>query len=458
MKRVKITVIPDFTPSIKSISVLTKLVPIKLSNPAKMMLKTVALKTGVFLPPLNLFKRSQALRGSIISSDRLVQQIMRILSFKTVIFSGKDNSFYLFICNFVNQILNNLNMYEALLVIATIAVILISLWLYFPFAEKKGLLAGVNHRSSHSKPVVTGAGFIFFISYIFYIISSVLFSTWEIPWALFIGISMLAIVSYIDDLKDLWFLIRLVVQLVAVALMLYQIYLDFSVDILAMNASVLILLVIVGVIFSIGFVNLYNFMDGLNGMMSGITISALCVFALIDFFVVDFVDDSLILYTAIPTLVFTFFNFRKQAKCFAGDVGSVVLGFVMVYMLISLLMETSNVVYAFIFVSVYLEAGMTVIQRLLAGQNIFKPHRIHMFQLLCNEYKHSHLVVSSLYALNQLVFGAIIVTLNFYKVGDLTQNIVIISLFVVETVAYFIYKRKLMGGHLLESLKDKNNN
>ncbi|MBR6685986.1 MAG: hypothetical protein IKL69_01090, partial [Paludibacteraceae bacterium] len=95
-------------------------------------------------------------------------------------------------------------MYEALLVIATIAVILISLWLYFPFAEKKGLLAGVNHRSSHSKPVVTGAGFIFFISYIFYIISSVLFSTWEIPWALFIGISMLAIVSYIDDLKDLW--------------------------------------------------------------------------------------------------------------------------------------------------------------------------------------------------------------------------------------------------------------
>ena len=95
MKRVNITVIPDFTPSIKSISVLTRLVPIKLSNPAKMMLKTVALKTGVFLPPLNLFKRSQALCGSIISSDRLVQQIMRILSFKTVIFSGKDNSFYL---------------------------------------------------------------------------------------------------------------------------------------------------------------------------------------------------------------------------------------------------------------------------------------------------------------------------------------------------------------------------
>ncbi len=348
-------------------------------------------------------------------------------------------------------------MYEALLMIATIAVIFISLWLYFPFARKKGLLAGVNHRSSHSKPVVTGAGFIFFISYIFYIMSFI-FSTWEIPWPLFVGICLLAIVSYIDDLKDLWFIIRLVVQLLAVSLMLYQIYLDFSVDILAMNASVLILLIIIGLIFSIGFVNLYNFMDGLNGMMSGITISALSVFALIDCFVVDFIDNNLLIYTAIPTLIFAFYNTRKRAKCFAGDVGSVVLGFVMVYMLISLLMETSNIVYAFIFVSMYLEAGMTVIQRLLAGQNIFKPHRIHMFQLLCNEHKHNHIKISAYYALNQLLFGVIIVVMNYYDLNDLAQNLIIITLFVIETVLYFVYKRKLMGGHLLESLISKNNN
>jgi UDP-N-acetylmuramyl pentapeptide phosphotransferase/UDP-N-acetylglucosamine-1-phosphate transferase len=196
-------------------------------------------------------------------------------------------------------------------------------------------------------------------------------------------------------------------------------------------------------------------MDGLNGMMAGITISSLIMFALIDYYVVDFIDSSLLIYTAIPTVVFAFLNARKQAKCFAGDVGSIVLGFVMVYILFSLLMETANIVYAFIFVSVYLEAGMTVLQRLIAGQNIFKPHRIHLFQLLCNEYKHSHLLVSSLYALNQMVFGAIIVTLNYYKVGDLTQNIIVITLFVVEVVLYFVYKRKLMGGHLLESLKEK---
>ena len=448
---------PDFIPFRKSISVFTRLTPRKLIRPTIRILSTVALKIGVFLPPLNLFKRSHALPELIMSSDKLVQQIMRILSFKMIIFSGKDNSFYLFIRNFVNQILNKLNMYEALLIIATIATILFSLRLYFPFAEKRGMLAGVNHRSSHTKPVITGAGYIFYISYIFYIISYV-FSTWEVPWMLFIGISILAVVSFIDDLKDLWFFIRLVVQLVAVLLMLYQVYLDFSVDLLAMNASVLILLIIVGIIYSIGFVNLYNFMDGLNGMMVGITVSALSIFALIDYYVVDFVDDNLLIYTAIPTLIFAFFNARKQAKCFAGDVGAIVLGFVMVYMLLSLLMETSNIVYAFIFASVYLEAGMTVIQRLIAGQNIFKPHRIHLFQLLSNEYKHSHLMVSSLYALNQMVFGAIIVVLNFYKVGDLTQNIVVISLFTVETIVYFVYKRKLMGGHLLESLKEKNNN
>jgi UDP-N-acetylmuramyl pentapeptide phosphotransferase/UDP-N-acetylglucosamine-1-phosphate transferase len=276
-----------------------------------------------------------------------------------------------------------------------------------------------------------------------------------VPWPLFIGISILAVVSFIDDMKDLWFFIRLVVQILAVALMLYQIYLDFSMEPMAMNASILIILAIVGLFFSVGFVNLYNFMDGLNGMMVGITISSLFVFWLIDFFVVDFVDDTLLIYTAIPTIIFAFFNARKQAVCFAGDVGAIVLGFVMVYMLLSLLMQTANIVYAFIFVSVYVEAAMTVIQRLLAGQNIFKPHRIHLFQLLCNEQKQHHVKISGFYALNQLVFGAIIVTLNFYQVNDLVQNIVVISLFTVETIVYFIYKRKLMGGHLLESLKNK---
>ena len=444
---------PDFIPLRKSNSVETKLVPKQLSKPAMRILIIIALKMGVFLPSLNLFKRSQALLGFMISSNKLVQQIMSILSFKTIIFSGKDNSFYLFIRNFVNQILNNLNMYEALLVIATIAVILLSLKLYFPFAEKKGMLAGVNHRSSHTKPVITGAGFIFYISYVFYIISFV-FSTWDAPWPLFIGISILAIVSFIDDLKDLWFFIRLVVQILAVTLMLYQIYVEFSMEPFAMNASLLIILAIVGMVFSVGFVNLYNFMDGLNGMMVGITISALAIFALIDFFVVDFVDDLLLVYTAIPTLIFAFFNARRQAICFAGDVGAIVLGFVMVYMLVSLLMQTANVVYIFIFASIYLEAGMTVMQRLLAGQNIFKPHRIHMFQLLCNEHKHHHVKISAFYALNQLVFGAIIVTMNYYELNDLVQNLTVIGLFTVETVLYFIYKRKLMGGHLLESLKN----
>jgi hypothetical protein len=118
-------------------------------------------------------------------------------------------------------------------------------------------------------------------------------------------------------------------------------------------------------------------------------------------------------------------------------------------------MQTGNVVYIFVFASVYLEAGMTVMQRLLAGQNIFKPHRIHMFQLLCNEHKHHHVKISAFYALNQLVFGAIIVTMNYYDINDLIQNLTVIGLFTVETVLYFVYKRKLMGGHLLEFLKEK---
>ncbi len=345
-------------------------------------------------------------------------------------------------------------MYEALLSLAAFLVIVLSLRLYFPFAEKRGMLAGVNHRSSHSKPVITGAGYIFYISYIFYLVSFI-FTQDPTPFPLFIGISMLAIVSFIDDLKEVWFLIRLFVQFGSICLMLYQIYLNQTLDIMAMNASFLIIMAILALFFSVGFVNLYNFMDGLNGMMGGITLSALLMFGLIDYYVVDFIDSSLILYTLIPTLVFMFCNARKQPLCFSGDVGSIVLGFIMAYMLVSLLVATSNMVYIFLFASVFVEAGMTVVQRLLAGQNIFNPHRIHMFQLLCNEYKKSHLVVSAFYALNQLVFGSIIVTLNFYQVGDLIQNIVVIVLFAIEVFLYFFFKRRMMGGHLLESLRNK---
>lgn len=338
----------------------------------------------------------------------------------------------------------------------TVLLLVLSLYIYFPIARKHKLLAGVNNRSSHKKPVITAAGFIFYMSYIIYMIDCIVCRV-EIPWLWFVGLTILAVVSFIDDLKDVWFLIRLVAQTVAASLLLLHIALHAGI---AMTNSVsqwsaaLLLLII-----SVGLFNLYNFMDGLNGMLGGLALSMSIPLLLIDLFVFDarnFVDPELIGLTIASTVVFLFFNFRRAPRCFSGDVGSIVLGYMMVYFVVSLIVKTGNVAYLLLFSAVLIEAGLTVLQRLLAGDNIFAPHRIHLFQLYCNEFYKSHLFVSTMYSGVQFGFGMVLFLMNIYEVPIWLQNSILWPLFALLCVLYLLFKRKRMGGHLLSYRGEEN--
>ncbi|NCC98391.1 MAG: hypothetical protein EOL95_01640 [Bacteroidia bacterium] len=329
----------------------------------------------------------------------------------------------------------------------TVVLLLASLYIYFPIAQKYRLLAGVNNRSSHKKPVITGAGFIFYLSYLVYFIHLI----WrgdQIPIWLFIGLTILAVISFMDDLSDVWFLFRLVAQGLAASALLWQLKCDFYIDIQASVSQWLAACFLL--ILAVGSFNLYNFMDGLNGMLGGLALSMVLPALLIDLYVVDFIDNILLYFIIIPTIIFLFFNYRKQPKCFSGDVGSIVIGYLMVYIVLSLLIKTGNVVYIFFFTVVYIEAGLTVLQRLFAGENIFKPHRIHLFQLLCNEHKKSHLLISAIYVGIQFVIGIGLFLMNYYDVPRMYQNIIIWPIFTGLAFCYLWYKRKRMGGHLLE--------
>lgn len=329
----------------------------------------------------------------------------------------------------------------------TVILLLASLYIYFPIAKKYRLLAGVNNRSSHKRPVITGAGFIFYLSYLVYIVHQI-WTGDQIPIWLFIGLTILAVISFMDDLSDVWFLFRLMVQGVAAIALLWQLKCDFYIDVHASVSQWLAACFLL--ILAVGSFNLYNFMDGLNGMLGGLALSMVLPALLIDLYVVDFIDDELLYFTIIPIIIFLFFNYRKQPKCFSGDVGSIVLGYLMVYMVLSLLIKTGNVVYIFFFSVVYIEAGLTVFQRLFAGENIFKPHRIHLFQLLCNEHNKSHRLVSEIYAGIQFLMGIGLFLLNYYDVPRLYQNIIFWPIFGGLAFFYLWYKRKRMGGHLLE--------
>lgn len=331
----------------------------------------------------------------------------------------------------------------------TVIILLLSSYAYFPVARKYKLLAGVNNRSSHKKPVITAAGFTFYLSYIIYILDCIIYGK-PIMWFWFIGLTILAVVSFIDDLKDVWFLIRLVAQTVAASFLMLQIGVDTGIgmttSVSQWSAAIMMLIVAVGLF------NLYNFMDGLNGMLGGLALSMCVPLLLVDLYVFDarnFVDPELIGLTIAATLVFLFFNFRAQPKCFSGDVGSIVLGYMMVYFVFSLIVKTGNVAYILLFSAVLIEAGLTVMQRLFAGDNIFAPHRIHLFQLYCNEFYKSHRLVSGIYAGIQFGFGMILFVMNIYEMPVWIQNCILWPVFAALCVIYLLLKRKKMGGHLL---------
>ncbi len=279
----------------------------------------------------------------------------------------------------------------------------------------------------------------------------------EIMWMWFIGLTILAVVSFIDDLKDVWFLIRLIAQTVAASLLMIQIGLDSGV---VMTASVSQwAAAIMMLVTAVGLFNLYNFMDGLNGMLGGLTLSISVPLLLIDLYVFDakgFADPTLIGLTIAATVVFLFFNFRSQPKCFSGDVGSIVLGYMVVYFVFSLVVKTGNVAYFLLLSAILIEAGLTVLQRLFAGDNIFAPHRIHLFQLFCNEFYKSHRLVSSVYAGIQFGFGIILLFMNLHDVPVWLQNCILWPVFGVLCAVYLVVKRKKMGGHLL-SYRSENN-
>ena len=323
-----------------------------------------------------------------------------------------------------------------------------ALQFYFPVARKYHLLAGVNHRSSHSQPVITGAGFIFFLSYLVYVVYAVAVGI-PLPWWLLVGLLALAIVSYIDDLIDVWFLIRLLVQFFAVVLMLLQIALDPANNIIMGPHAVQWLAAITLLMLAVGTVNLDNFMDGINGMMGFQTLATLIPLLLIDRYVIDFVNEDWLYFSLVPTLLFLYYNARRQPKCFSGDVGSIVVGYMLFYFVLSLVVRTGNVAYFLLCAMTYMEAGITVLQRLLAGDNIFKSHRIHLFQLLVNENHKPHLAVSGSYGAMQLLFGLTLFAVNYFGVSVWLQNLIAWTAFAACLVFYVWKKNKLMGGRFL---------
>ncbi len=261
---------------------------------------------------------------------------------------------------------------------------------YFRIADKFNIIDKPNERSSHSTIVLRGGGIIFLVGA--WIWSA--FAGFSYPWFL-AGLTLVAGVSFVDDIRSLPDSVRLVAQFVAAALAFYQ---------LGLLHWSMWWMVIVALIIYVGATNVINFMDGINGITAGYSLAVLLPLALVNA-KLGFVEQSLIVATMLAALVFCLFNFRPKgkAKCFAGDVGSIGIAFILLFLLGKVIMQTGDVTWL-IFMLVYgVDGCFTIMHRIQLHENLGEAHRKHAYQLMANELKIGHVKVSAFYMALQYV-------------------------------------------------------
>ncbi len=286
--------------------------------------------------------------------------------------------------------------------------------LYFKIADQYNIIDKPNSRSSHTSITLRGGGIIFPIAIVFAFLMD------YVSWSVMLAVVLVAIVSFIDDIKPLSQLPRFLSHLIAAVLIFYE---------LNLFLMPLWLLPILFVLL-IAWVNAFNFMDGINGITVLYALTAIVSFALLP---LNQSQLPLLISMGLSCVVFGFFNVRKKAKTFAGDVGSISMALFLGYFMMRTIINSGQLAYL-LFFSVYgTDAAITILNRIRNKENIFQPHRSHLYQYLANEMRFSHVLVSSIYTGIQLLINVFLIYMA--SKGELTLLFaVVVLLFLV-----FIY-------------------
>ena len=282
-------------------------------------------------------------------------------------------------------------------------VLLIAELLYFKIAEHFNIIDKPNERSSHTTIVLRGGGIIFTISMIAWAILMIAMGKDIVPYLPFLcGLILVAGISFVDDIHSLPDSLRMAVQIVSILLMFWSVGLYTAIGPWWLMA----LVVVVALFFCVGATNFINFMDGINGITAAYSFAMLLPILLMNRGL-GFIEESYLIVAILGVIVFSIFNFRPKgkAKCFAGDVGSIGIAFIILFALGRLMLATKDVTYIVFFLVYGIDGTLTIIHRIMLHENLGQAHRKHAYQLMANELGMSHVVVSLLYMGIQLVIS-----------------------------------------------------
>lgn len=310
--------------------------------------------------------------------------------------------------------------YYVLISIALIAGLII----YLKMAEKWSIIDQPNSRSSHQFITKRGGGVIYLLGMVIYMFCS----NFNMPNIIICGL-LLGIMSFIDDVKSLDFKIKLIFQCLTIGFFLW------NGNYIELEWYLLVLMFF----FIVSSINILNFMDGINGITILYSLTFLISFYIINTHFIAFTDSNLLLIIIISNLIIGYFNIRNKAVCFLGDVGAISMGFLYAVLAITLMMKTNSLNPLILFLIYFLDSGWTIVERLIAKENIFLPHRKHLYQLLVNEYQLSHLLVSVIYFSIQSLIN-IIWLLNYEK---RLSPILLFSIFAAFSIIFLLIKKTL---------------
>ncbi|MCC5936781.1 MAG: glycosyltransferase family 4 protein [Lunatimonas sp.] len=300
-----------------------------------------------------------------------------------------------------------------------------SILLYFKIADRFNIIDKPNERSSHTRITIRGGGIVFAVAVLWAFLMGL--ASWEVTLA----VLMVASVSFVDDIRPLSQLPRFAVHVLASLLVLHE----SGVWPLALWWIPLALFVF------LGWVNIFNFMDGINGITALYALAVLSGF----YFIPELIEfRGLMEMVALSVLVFGFFNIRVKAKTFAGDVGSISMALILGYLMVHLLVRTEQIFYLLLFAVYGLDGVLTILHRLLKRENIFQPHRTHLYQYLANEMGWGHLPVSFLYFSVQLLINFVVLYQMQYSASSMLFPLIAFTIGLIFTYIgskFLVYKK-----------------
>lgn len=332
------------------------------------------------------------------------------------------------------------------------AILFIFELLYFRIADRCNIIDKPNQRSSHSSIVLRGGGIIF------------LFGAWiwsacfgfQYPMFL-VAVTLAAGISFVDDIHSLPDSVRLLVQFVAMGLLIWQLFSSAGDSTFFSGSSLWmkVLFIVAALVVCVGATNIYNFMDGINGITAGYSFAVILPLILVNARS-GFMDQSFLFVALLAVLVFSIFNFRPKgkAKCFAGDVGSVGMAFILLFAIGMLIMKTGDITWLLLLLVYGIDGCLTICHRIMLHERLGEAHRKHAYQIMANELGMSHPLVSCIYMLLQLA-----VSLGFiYLIPDtLTAHWIYLgSSLIILSIAYILFMKKYYFLHerYLASLKN----